>query len=970
MMPFRESSPDRDPTGTSLEMPTHRFAPMLLGLGCALALVLSCFHTVLFRGHQFAYRDAGHFYYPLYRLVQQEWAAGRWPLWNSWQNGGTPLLGMPMAAVLYPGKLIYALLPYAQAARVYVIAHTIVALLGMLALGRTLRLSGIGSSLAALSFAFGTPVLSLHSNVIYLVGAAWIPWGFRAIRRLTDPGHRWAAIELAIVLALQVLGGDPESAYLTVASGALYAGVLAFTPEGPPAEVPRRRKVFVSIALAMAATWSILVLAAGHAAARGWSPTWPADGLGVSVVFGVAFAILLVWRAHRVSDRAGPRGMLAGLAIAGLLSVALTAVQIGPTWQYASRSTRLGGPSKPTTYDFSVEPYRMAEAVWPHVSGLEVPETRSWIQALPPAGERMIWSPSLYLGAFVLVLAVGGGGLRGGPPWRRWLTILGAIGLLGAMGKFAGPLWWARWIPGTADLLGRHDPAAGLARPDECLTDGAGSVYWSLATLLPGFGLFRYPGKLMVFTGLCASVLAGLGWDGLCGGESPARSTRRWCLGGLAASAGVLLLVLTCRSAIERWLGRHAPASSLYGPLDAVGAVNQALWALVQGGTVYAAGTALASWAVRRPSLAGAGALVLVMTDLALAGYRIVWTVPQDVLETTPLVARLIDRAEKADPSPGPFRIHRVEQWHPHEFSRRRSPERLSELVAWELDTLDRLHAEPFALPYTVIRGVIDLGEYLDFFEAQATWTADDRGIERPIYSFPRGGYDLWNARYFVMPVGLNGWMGPERGFTRIAPGDDIVGDPERARRWIDGQGWQLLRNERAFPRCWVVPSAVIIPPTAAGSRERAELVRTLVDSAGGAPTGRGARAVDLRRSAFIETDDPTPLAALRQSPSGEAAGSATIGRAGPQRVEIRADLRRPALVILADVFDPEWHLAIDGAPAPIWRVNRMMRGAFVPAGNHALVYTYRPEAFRIGAVVSLCGLILLASLVYRAARS
>ena len=133
----------------------RRAAPLLLGLGCALALLLACFHAVLFRGHQFAFRDAGHFYYPLYRVVQQEWAAGRWPLWNPWQNAGTPLLGMPMAAVLYPGKLLYAALPYPQAARWYIIAHVLVAVMGMLAMARALGLSWTGSTIAAFGYAFG-----------------------------------------------------------------------------------------------------------------------------------------------------------------------------------------------------------------------------------------------------------------------------------------------------------------------------------------------------------------------------------------------------------------------------------------------------------------------------------------------------------------------------------------------------------------------------------------------------------------------------------------------------------------------------------------------------------------------------------------------------------------------------------------------------------------------------------------------
>ena len=82
-----------------------------------------------------------------------------------------------------------------------------------------------------------------------------------------------------------------------------------------------------------------------------------------------------------------------------------------------------------------------------------------------------------------------------------------------------------------------------------------------------------------------------------------------------------------------------------------------------------------------------------------------------------------------------------------------------------------------------------------------------------------------------------------------------------------------------------------------------------------------------------------------------------------PQRVEIEATLERPGLVVLADVYYPGWELTIDGKPAPIYRVNRLMRGAAVSAGKHHLVYTYAPESFRVGGMISLAGLGLLALL-------
>ena len=184
----------------------RRIALPLLGLACFASLLLACFRPVLFEDGQFAHFDAAFFYYPLYQRVQQEWAAGRWPLWDPGQNGGTPLLAIPMAAVLYPGKVLYALFPYAWAARLYVIVHTSIAFLGALALARSCGVSGVGSIISGLTYAFGAPILLLNGNVILLVGAAWLPWGLRAIDRLLRQHQRRGMAELAAVLASRYSG--------------------------------------------------------------------------------------------------------------------------------------------------------------------------------------------------------------------------------------------------------------------------------------------------------------------------------------------------------------------------------------------------------------------------------------------------------------------------------------------------------------------------------------------------------------------------------------------------------------------------------------------------------------------------------------------------------------------------------------------------------------------------------------------
>ena len=164
-----------------------------LGLACGLVLLLFFYRSVLFQGGQFSFRDASHFYYPLYFRVQQEWEAGRLPLWDPAENAGMPLLGNPTAAVLYPGKLIYAALPYPWANRLYAIAHTALAFFGMVALVRSWGTSRVGSTLWGLAYAFGGPVLFQYCNIIFLVGAAWMPWGLLAVDRWLRLGRRRVA---------------------------------------------------------------------------------------------------------------------------------------------------------------------------------------------------------------------------------------------------------------------------------------------------------------------------------------------------------------------------------------------------------------------------------------------------------------------------------------------------------------------------------------------------------------------------------------------------------------------------------------------------------------------------------------------------------------------------------------------------------------------------------------------------------
>jgi uncharacterized membrane protein YfhO len=86
----------------------------------------------------------------------------------------------------------------------------------------------------------------------------------------------------------------------------------------------------------------------------------------------------------------------------------------------------------------------------------------------------------------------------------------------------------------------------------------------------------------------------------------------------------------------------------------------------------------------------------------------------------------------------------------------------------------------------------------------------------------------------------------------------------------------------------------------------------------------------------------------------------ATILAETPQRIEIQVQAAAPGYLVLLDTFYPGWTATLDGQPTPIYRANYLSRAVFMPAGQHQVIFTYRPFSFRIGGGLSLLVLGLL----------
>jgi hypothetical protein len=96
------------------------------------------------------------------------------------------------------------------------------------------------------------------------------------------------------------------------------------------------------------------------------------------------------------------------------------------------------------------------------------------------------------------------------------------------------------------------------------------------------------------------------------------------------------------------------------------------------------------------------------------------------------------------------------------------------------------------------------------------------------------------------------------------------------------------------------------------------------------------------------------------------AEGQAAIFQDEPMRVGVTVQTGSAATLVLADTFYPGWLATVDGVPVPIRRANTAFRAVDVPAGEHEVVFEYRPVSVWIGMMVSCIGIDGIASVGYR----
>ena len=173
-------------------------------------------------------------------LLSQEWGrlggfykefaartlrAGRLPLWNPHVGLGRPFLADIEAALFYPPNLIYLITSPGTGAVILSVAHAVLGVVAMAALGQALGLHrrlSLGAGFAFLACGAVTGCIQF-GHVHYGFGLAYLPLVLLAVLRFQDTPGLPAMLRLAIVLCLDVLATHPQCLWITCVAVAAFA---------------------------------------------------------------------------------------------------------------------------------------------------------------------------------------------------------------------------------------------------------------------------------------------------------------------------------------------------------------------------------------------------------------------------------------------------------------------------------------------------------------------------------------------------------------------------------------------------------------------------------------------------------------------------------------------------------------------------------------------------------------------------
>jgi Bacterial membrane protein YfhO len=934
----------REPEAGRPEAGTFRVTDALLWFALA-AAPFAVFWPATLGRIVLANSDAMVHAFPLRMIATRMALSGTLPLWNPWAFSGFPLFAETQAALLYPGTWLFAILPPTAAVNLLMISSYSIAILGTFALAREIGCSRTGSAFAGLTFGMSGWMLAHLPHTSAVHGMAWLPWFLLSMERLRHRATLLPALGAAGALTLVIFSGHPPVLFYVLIAGGLY--VLFFTVVGPA--VGRGR-----YALAAAASVVLALLLGSVQLVPAAELARQSVRAGISFEDFVSFSLppshlpMLLFPylfggrsgAPYWGERGGPWELM-GYAGIGATMLAAAAALLARRHRHALFFTATAALG-------------LTLALGDHT-----PLARLLYQ-VPVYNLFRAPARNLYLFDFSVAMLSGLALTYCGPDRRR-LLLTGGLGVGSAVAaiagavSLAGPRIWG-------ELAARTTPG-GLAGE----------------TLRGTFSLSNPAIAFPVGLSLAALVLISV-------------RTGRWpalgacCLVGLQA-ADIYVF--------NQWWPNVFPASEEAwqrpGYIRRINALepdpSSFRIAVFVAGAHLPPSQATGLWNV--PTINGYDPLMISRYGAVAGGMDYAGVIPEGVLLGNPVFLDLLNaRYVLALYSPdtdsslwlGPIRL-------------------ATQGLSLSLRSGDRV---PFAFSPSVRTTHIGLASYLslsvdvpdDSEVARLIVTGlDGRAIETPIRAGTHTAEWAWDRPdvagrvahrrgLILRDLGQGSESGHVYGAT-IDLGEPIeVTQVSIARTGTggllnlsqlslydassgrstpvtllhslarDGERWrtvfregdaELLENRRALPRAWLVPEAARLTS--------AEVLAAVRD--GRLPNGR---TFDPRAMALVE--DQAGMAPRPLAPGA----SAKIVRYEPNRLEVAVKTATPAMLVLSESWYPGWKAEIDDRPAPVERVDYVLRGVRLEGGEHRVRLRFEPLSVTLGFAVSALTALAVAS--------
>lgn len=154
-----------------------------------------------------------------------------------------------------------------------------------------------------------------------------------------------------------------------------------------------------------------------------------------------------------------------------------------------------------------------------------------------------------------------------------------------------------------------------------------------------------------------------------------------------------------------------------------------------------------------------------------------------------------------------------------------------------------------------------------------------------------------------------------------------------------------IYENNDAFPRSFLVNRFLIV------DKDKAQ--DFLLEN----PT------FDLRHKVILEEQLPKDYTTSLNSSLTDIQSNAKIITYSSDKVLIHTNDRFASLLVLTDIYYPGWKVTVDGQDSHLYRADSLVRAVFVPSGEHLVEFSYVPQSFVIGLIISLVTAAILLSL-------